>query len=191
MMMASTCLPFMFDRTLFEKAKVDFDKMAADRITIEETYTAQVLASKDGLVFNVEEELKSGNAYAKLWKTTGLKNMYGLPLRVGNKDIGTIWLLANRLSQLLLKGICAQISIAIANIQANEKLLAYKKQLEVENDYLKEQIKTIYNFSEIIGSGDADAKSISPDVTGSRIQYHRVGIGRNRYRQGTDRKGYS
>ena len=149
---------FMFDRTLFAQAKVDFDKMSANRITIEEPYTAQVLASKDGMMFNVEEELKSGNAYAKLWKTTGLKNMYGLPMRVGNKNIGTIWMLANRLSQLMLKGICAQISIAIANIQANEKLLAYKKQLEVENDYLKEQIKTIYNFSEIIGDGDAMQK---------------------------------
>jgi formate hydrogenlyase transcriptional activator len=147
-------IPFMFDRTLFEKTKIDFEKLSTDRITIDETYTAQVLASTDGVMFNVEEELKSGNSYAKLWKTTGLKNMYALPLRVGDKNIGTIWLLANRLSQLLLKGICAQISVAIANIQANEKLLTYKKQLEVENDYLKEQIKTIYNFSEIIGSGD-------------------------------------
>ena len=146
--------PYMYDRTLFENAKVDFDKMAANRVTIEETYNAQVLASREGLVFNVEEELKSGNAYARLWKTTGLKNVYGLPLRVSDKNIGSIWLLADRLSPLILKGICAQISIAIANILANEKLLAYKKQLEVENDYLKEQIKTIYNFSEIIGSGD-------------------------------------
>jgi len=146
--------PFMYDRTLFEKAEVDFDKMSANRITIEETYTAQVLASKEGLVFNVEEELKNGNAYARLWKTTGLRNMYSLPMRVGHKNIGTIWLLANRLSPLTLKGICAQISIAVANILANEKLLAYKKQLEVENDYLKEQIKTIYDFSEIIGGGD-------------------------------------
>lgn len=145
---------FMFDRTLFEKAKIDFEKLSNDKITVNETYTAQVLASKDGLIFNIEEELKSGNAYAKLWKTTGLKNVYSLPLRVGNKNIGTIWLIADRLSQLILKGICAQISIAIDNIQANEKLFAYKKRLEVENDYLKEQIKTIYNFSEIIGSGD-------------------------------------
>lgn len=146
--------PFMFDGTLFDKAQTSYGKSLANRVTIEETYTAQVLASEDGLVFNVEEELKTGNTYAKLWKTTGLRNMYALPLRVGDKNIGTIWLLANRLSQLLLKGICAQISVAVANIQANEKLLAYKKQLEVENDYLKEQIKTIYNFSEIIGSGD-------------------------------------
>ena len=145
--------PFMFDRTLFEKTVKNFDEMAANIITIEEPYTAKVLASEDGLVFNVAEELKSGNAYARLWETTGLKNMYALPLRAGNKDLGTIWMLADWLSQLLLKGICAQISVAIANIQANEKLLAYKKQLEVENDYLKEQLKSIYNFSEIIGSG--------------------------------------
>jgi len=146
---------FMFDRTLFSKAEVNFDKMSAEKVTVEEPYTSRVMASEDGLVFNVEEELKSGNAYAKLWKTTGLKNMYGLPLRAGDKNIGTIWLLADRLSKLVLKGICSQISIAIANIQANEKLLDYKKKLEVENAYLKEQIGTIYNFSEIIGSGKA------------------------------------
>jgi formate hydrogenlyase transcriptional activator len=147
--------PFMFDRTLFKNAEANFDKMSVQRITIEEPYTSRVLASKDGLVFNVDEEIRDGNAYAKLWKTTGLKNMYSLPLRAGDRNIGTIWILANRLTSLMMKGICSQISIAIANIQANEKLLAYKKQLEDENTYLKEQIKTIYNFSEIIGNGQA------------------------------------
>lgn len=146
--------PFMFDQTLFDQAKTDFDKMVNHRVTIHDKYTAEVLASKDGLMFNVEEELKNGNDYARLWKSTGLKNVYGMPLRVGNKNMGSIWLLANRLSPLILKGIGAQISIAIANIMANEKILAYKKQLEVENDYLKEQIKTIYNFSEIVGNGE-------------------------------------
>jgi transcriptional regulator with GAF, ATPase, and Fis domain len=145
---------FMYDKRLFEKAKIDFNQMSSNLITIEEPYTARVLASKEGVIFNVEEELKSGSAYAKLWATTGLRNTYGLPMRVGDKNIGTIWLLADRLGPLLLKGICSQISIAVANILANEKLLAYKKQLEIENDYLKEQIKTIYNFSEIIGNGE-------------------------------------
>jgi transcriptional regulator with GAF, ATPase, and Fis domain len=146
---------YMFDRTLFVNAGITFDQMAASVITIEEPYTAQVLASKDGVVFNIAEEVKGGSAYAKLWDTTGFKNVYALPLRAGNKVLGTIWLHSDWLSQLVLRGICAQISVAIANIQANEKLLAYKKQLEVENDYLKEQIKNIYNFSEIVGSGEA------------------------------------
>nr|WP_295876579.1 sigma 54-interacting transcriptional regulator [uncultured Chitinophaga sp.] len=145
---------FMCDPTLFGGAKA-FEEMSAVRITVEEPYTSKVLASKEGLVFNVAEEIKSGNDYARLWATTGRKNMYSFPLRVGDRNIGTIWMLANKLSKLLLKGICAQISIAIANIQANEKLLAYKKQLEHENDYLKEQIRTIYNFSEIVGNGAA------------------------------------
>jgi Transcriptional regulator containing GAF, AAA-type ATPase, and DNA binding domains len=81
--------------------------------------------------------------------------MYGLPLRIGDKNIGTIWLLADQLNKMLIKGICSQISIAIDNLRANEQLLAYKKNLEIENDYLKEQIQTIYSFSEIIGSGEA------------------------------------
>jgi len=146
---------FMSDRTLFSNAEATYDKMSVTRITIEERYTSRVLASGEGLVFPVEEEIRDGNAYAKLWKTTGLKNMYALPLRAGDTNIGTIWLLANRLSPLIVKGICSQIAIAIANIQANEKLLAYKKQLEDENDYLKEQIRTIYNFSGIIGNSAA------------------------------------
>lgn len=145
---------YMNDPSLFGKARTTSEEMVANRITIDEPYTAKVLASIDGLVFNVEEELRSGNDYAKLWKTTGLRNMYGLPLRAGDKIIGTIWILADRLSRIMLRGICAQISIAIANIQANEKLQAYKRRLEEENDYLREQISTIYNFSEIVGNGD-------------------------------------
>lgn len=147
--------PFMYDDTLFANAKNDFGRMVNNLITIDEFYTSQVLASNDGLVFNVDEEIKKGNDYARLWKATGRRNMYGLPLRIGNKNIGTIWLLADQLNKMLIKGICSQISIAIDNIRANEQLLAYKKNLEIENDYLKEQIKTIYNFSEIIGSGEA------------------------------------
>lgn len=146
--------PFMYDRSLFENAVNDFQELVSVRINIKELYTEKVLASEDGIIFNVDEEIKSGNAFALLWKTTGFKNMYSLPLRTGDHNIGTIWLLGDDLSQLMLKGICAQISIAIDNIRTNEKLLAYKKRLEQENDYLKEQIRTIYNFSEIIGSGE-------------------------------------
>lgn len=142
---------FMYDSTLFEKAKVDFDELLAVPINIESPYMAQALASKDGLVYNVDDGLESSKVSERLWKSTGLKHMYSLPLRVGNKNLGIIWFLADKLSELMLKGICAQIAIAIANIQTNEKLLAYKKQLEGENDYLKEQIKSIYNSADIIG----------------------------------------
>lgn len=83
-----------------------------------------------------------------------MKNAYGAALRVGNQNVGTLWLLTDEVNLTLLKGICAQISIAISNIRANDKVLTYKQRLEVENDHLKEQIQTIYNFSEIVGSGE-------------------------------------
>ena len=147
--------PFMFNRSLFEKAVENFDALVEDRITIHETYTARVLKSPEALVFNVDDELRRGNndPFVHLWKKIGFKNTYAAPLRVGNTNLGTLWLLADDINQRLLKGICAQISIAISNIRANETILTYKQQLEFENDYLKEQIKTIYNFSDIIGSG--------------------------------------
>ncbi|GAB3018908.1 hypothetical protein GCM10027051_24960 [Niabella terrae] len=149
--------PFMYDARIYKQAHAQdfFEKMLATRVTIDEHYTAQVLSSGEGIIYNVAAEAATGNPYARLWETIGYQNMYALPLRTGSKNIGTIWLHANQLSELIVNSICAQISIAISNIQANEKLLAYKKQLEVENDYLKEQIKTIYNFTDIIGSGPA------------------------------------
>jgi len=146
--------PYMFDKTLFEKAEIDFDKMTAIKLDIHEPYTAQVIKSGSPVVFNVEEELRLTNSgFAQLWKKVGFENAYGALLKVGNSNVATMWLLADKLDPSVLKGICSQISVAIANIQANEKLLLYKQQLEHENVYLKEQIKNIYNFSEIIGSG--------------------------------------
>ena len=146
--------PYIFDKTLFEKAEIDFDKMTAIKLDIHEPYTAQVIKSGSPVVFNVEEELRLTNSgFAQLWKKVGFENAYGALLKVGNSNVATMWLLADKLDPSVLKGICSQISVAIANIQANEKLLLYKQQLEHENVYLKEQIKNIYNFSEIIGSG--------------------------------------
>ena len=152
-----TMAPYMFDKSLFTKAADTFEERAAAPVTIQEELTARVLGSAEAVIFNVDEEMRQGNnsPYIQLWKKIGFKNTYGAALRVGNTDIGTLWLLTDEVNPGLLKGICAQISIAIANILASEKLLAYKRMLEVENDLLKEQIKTIYNFNEIVGSGPA------------------------------------
>jgi transcriptional regulator with GAF, ATPase, and Fis domain len=40
----------------------------------------------------------------------------------------------------------------MSNIIANEQLVKYKQQLETENEHLQEQIRSIYNFSDIIGT---------------------------------------
>src|SRR5690606_17370682 len=115
----------------------------------------RVLLSNNPVIFNIEEEVRQGNKgpYIFLWKKAGFKNAYGAPLRVGNTNLGTLWILTNEVNLSLLKGICSQISIAISNIKANEKILALKQLLEVENDHLKEEINTIYHSSAVIGNG--------------------------------------
>ena len=150
-----TLSPYMYDREMFSKAEANFDELASKNITIYEELSARVLNSSVPVIFNIAEEERKDytRPYIQFWKKMGYKNTYGTTLRVGNVDMGTLWLLTDEINLNILKGICAQISIAISNIRANEKVLTYKQMLEVENDHLKEQIKTIYNFSNIIGSG--------------------------------------
>ena len=150
-----TLSPYMYDKNMFYGEEPVFKELASKNISIDEYLTAKVLNNKLPVIFNIAEEEKKGNSarYLYFWKKAGLKNAYGAALRVGNQNLGTLWLLTDEVNLTLLKGICAQISIAISNIRANEKVLTYKKMLEVENDHLKEQIHTIYNFSEIVGSG--------------------------------------
>jgi transcriptional regulator with GAF, ATPase, and Fis domain len=150
-----TLSPYIYDKNAAFKDDDLFKELLAKNITINESTSARVLKSDTPVTFNIENEQKNGNnsPYVLLWKKAGKKNTYGARLRVGNENVGTLWLLTDELNIDLLKGLCSQISVAIFNIKANERLLTYKRQLEIENDHLKEQIKTIYNFSEIIGSG--------------------------------------
>ncbi|GAB4043170.1 sigma 54-interacting transcriptional regulator [Spirosoma jeollabukense] len=150
-----TLSPYMYDKEMFSGVIESFDELASKTITVTEPLSARVLTSKEPVIFNIAAEEKKGNKsdYIQFWKKVGFKNAYGAALRVGNVDQGTLWLLTDEINLTLLRGICAQISIAISNIRANEKVLTYKQLLEVENDQLKEQIKTLYNFSDIIGSG--------------------------------------
>jgi transcriptional regulator with GAF, ATPase, and Fis domain len=150
-----TLVPFMYDRTLFENEPEPFDGLVEASNSIHGPLPAQILASEDHVILKVEEELIAcpDNPFVQLWAKTGLKYMFAAPLRSAQADLGTLWLLTDNLKSELLQGICSQISTAIANIQANEKILAYKRMLEMENSQLKEQIKRTYNFNEIVGSG--------------------------------------
>jgi formate hydrogenlyase transcriptional activator len=51
-----------------------------------------------------------------------------------------------------------QIAIAIDNMKSYEEIVALKARIEAENVYLQEEIKTEYNFEEIIGRSPAIRK---------------------------------
>src|SRR5215217_380434 len=138
------------------------EKVLQTNYPIEDGLQDRVLNSYIPLLFSVDRELQrnSGVHYLELWQNMGFKTMVGAALRNADANIGMLWFSIDEINIPILKGICSQIAVAMANIMANEELLLanetilrYKMQLEGENDYLKEQLHTIYNFSEIIGNG--------------------------------------
>jgi len=150
-----TLTPYLFDQTFFTNVRDMFNQLVATTVTINDYPFAGVLGSPEPIIFNIQEEEERGNksSYIFFWKKFGVRKAYGAALRVGQQTVGTMWVLTDEINLNIFKGICAQISIAISNIRANEKILAYKQLLETENDHLREEIQTIYKFSEIVGSG--------------------------------------
>jgi formate hydrogenlyase transcriptional activator len=88
----------------------------------------------------------------------GIQSYCVVPLVAMGTSIGTFALWSeeqNRYTQAdaeLLREIANQIAIAIANMKSYEEIKALKGRLEKENVYLQEEIRTVHNFEEIVGS---------------------------------------
>ena len=90
--------------------------------------------------------------------TEGIQSYCVVPLVAMGESIGTftLWSEAkNRYTQAdaeLLREVANQIAIAISNMKSFEEIQALKGRLEKENVYLQEEIRTVHNFEEIVGS---------------------------------------
>lgn len=143
---------------------------SSKKYTLDDGMCKAMIASDKPIVFNVEEVLAWDDAPAWLgfWHNKGIKEMIGLKMIDRNGCIGFFYLytkITNSISNIyfdLLYGISLQISIAISNILANEKIAQqfkeineYKEKLEGEKIYLKEEIDNKYNHAEIIGQSNS------------------------------------
>ena len=140
----------------------DYPEHLRSVLKVEGSLAQSVLQSEEPMIFEIKDLLNRQFIpdEAIFWKKSGYKEIIGVRLRTGNQNLGLIWLEAVSFKADLLKAICAQISIAIANILAHEQILRqleeinqYKLQLETENKYLHQQIQTEFRSTEIIGSG--------------------------------------
>lgn len=139
---------------------------ASEKYTLDDGMCRAMISSEKPIVFNVQEVLTWADAPAWLgfWHNKGIKEMIGLKMADRSGCIGFFYLYTkskNLLSNIyfdLLHGLSLQISIAISNILANEKIEQqlieineYKEKLEDEKSYLQEEIQHKYNHTEIIG----------------------------------------
>lgn len=151
----TTMSAYIHDGNIVYEKNPDLSEISKSKFAIRDGIQDRVLSGNVPILFDIDEEISKGNIpkYLDFWKKMGFSKMVGTPLRTGNEELGILWLGTEEINFQLLKGICAQISIAMSNIIANEQIQDYKQRLEIENVHLHEQIKTLYNFSEIIGNG--------------------------------------
>ncbi|GAA4323489.1 hypothetical protein GCM10023149_24460 [Mucilaginibacter gynuensis] len=146
---------YMFDQDMVLVDDPIYQELLHNNTDPKKGLTGRVMAGNQPVIIDVEKEYANGNRdiYIQLWRNNGIKKAYGVPLKVGNKALGLLWIVTDEINIVLVKSIGAQVSTAMSNIIANEKILALRKQLEIENSHLNEQINTIYNFSDIVGQG--------------------------------------
>jgi len=116
--------------------------------------------------FTFTELLKSRDVpiYINHWAERGAKKLAVIPISNGASLIGVLFLIARSDNSFqgkngLMNGIGSQLSVIVANLIANEKIenqleeiSKYKRQLEIENHYLQQEIHITHNYSEIVGN---------------------------------------
>ncbi|MDN3656100.1 sigma 54-interacting transcriptional regulator [Ferruginibacter paludis] len=165
--------PILYDSEADFAKHPDFIKLVDQDTDVNDGIFNKILSSDNPVSFNVEEWFNSPAppVYANAARDIGLKNMAGIRIRIGNENIAVMNFRQDELNRPaleapLFKSICSQLSITVSNIIANEKVSnqlfeinRYKQQLEDEKIYLKEEIETSQNFSEMIGES-AEMKKV-------------------------------
>jgi transcriptional regulator with GAF, ATPase, and Fis domain len=120
---------FMLDLGEHTTSDVDFKKTTSDHYNVMDALFSQVMNSDDPIIFNVNELISLPNMpeFVHFWKKVGFQRVLCAPLRAGGNNIGmaVFHIDTNKTinpQSILLKGICAQLSVAISNIVANEKI---------------------------------------------------------------------
>lgn len=145
----------------------EFSALLDRPINVNDGVIDKILASEEPLTFKIKEwsTWEKPPVYINACTAIGLENLTAIRIRMGNKNVAFLSFKTDELglrssSLQFLKSICSQIAIAVSNILANEKVIMqlkvindYKQQLEEEKIYLKEEIETTHNYSEIIGNG--------------------------------------
>jgi transcriptional regulator with GAF, ATPase, and Fis domain len=142
----TTMSPYVYDLSKAQDPKV-ISALENARYLINDGLQNRVLNSPIPLLFNVDREIQRGitSAYLQYWKKMGFKEIVGIRLRNGETNHGILFLDIGEINVQLLQGICAQISIALANIFAHEQINKTQEEqaflLDFSNDITQSRTK--------------------------------------------------
>jgi len=157
--------PVLFDPEADFAQCADFKKLVNVQNDVNDGIFDRILASEEPVFFNIDQCLAAAGHpdYLKSAKEISLKQMIGVSIRLGQENIAVMNFIHDDYKRIveqyhLFKCILSQIALTISNMMANEKVILqlteiknYKSLLEEEKIYLKEEIETTLNYSDIVG----------------------------------------
>jgi formate hydrogenlyase transcriptional activator len=128
---------------------------------VEGSPVERVLATRKPLLFDRQELERFPSEVARRMLSAGIQSAICVPLIHRDRILGTLNVTSSREQAFtqedvdLLAQIASQIAIAIENTLAFEQIEELKDKLAEEKLYLEDEIRTEYNFEEIIGESSA------------------------------------
>ncbi|MGP0593817.1 sigma 54-interacting transcriptional regulator [Nitrospira sp. T9] len=162
------------DTQTFKRPVLDFPErkgfvQAVDIIGKDESPATKAFHSRKALVWNESDMKQYDSDTARQMLAEGMKSGACAPLVVRNEVLGTLNV-ASAHDQgfgdelvALLSEVATQVAIGLDNALAYNKIHELKENLEQENVYLKDEIRTEHNFDEIIGES-AELKRVLQQV---------------------------
>jgi len=173
----STCLRRVVSHDYTSLAVYNGERNAFDMWAIESTgkglikehMFVPVEGSPAGRAFTTGQPARFGRAdlaaldsdIGRLLLAEGLQSMCSVPLAVHDRRLGSLSI--GRLGgepftdcdAELLASVASQVAFSVENVLAFQEIAALKDKLAAEKVYLEDEIRTEYNFEEIIGQSSA------------------------------------
>ncbi|MEO7046700.1 MAG: sigma 54-interacting transcriptional regulator, partial [Ferruginibacter sp.] len=149
----------------------EFEFIMTTKYDVNDPVFGGIMNSDEPVLLDVDELALDASLpiYVRFWKKVGFKYLFCVQLRVGGNDIGIIFFdfddpnTVQTLKTNLLKGVCAQIALAVSNILANEDITRREKErallltlnmdmvavrtTEELMELINQRLKTLLNFS--------------------------------------------
>ncbi len=146
----------------FRRPALDFPEgkgfiQAGTVIGKDDTLVAKVFHSRKALAWNESDLKKYHSEAARQLLAEGMKSGACAPLVLRNQVLGTLNIASSQDQVFgeeeleLLTQVATQVVIGLDNALAYQKIKELNEQLEQENVYLRDEIRTEHNFEDIIG----------------------------------------
>ena len=120
-----------------------------------------VFAAREPLVLSTLETGRFEQGRLEQWRSIGLKSGCWLPLISHGHHLGSLNIGSRKESTFaekdldLLRQLANQVAVAVDNALAFQRVAEEKQKLEDEKLYLEDELRTEYNFGEIVGESVA------------------------------------